>query len=139
MIQFYFLSIVLNIVGGYALCSDIPLPKPGPFDGVRTFLLDRTVRLVLGILMAVTGVFKLLNAIRGDLPIVGDFLPAMAGIAGGVALLVELYNQPEVNPAGAERTPGKAERLFMKNKSVIGIAAMITGVVHFAFPTVLFL
>ena len=139
MIQFYFLSIVLNLVGGYALCADLPFPKPGSFDGVRIFLFDRSVRLVLGILMAVTGVFKLFNAIRGDLPVVGDFLPATAGIAGGIALLVELYNRPDVNPSGAERKPGRAERLFMQNKSVIGIAAMITGVVHFAFTMVLFL
>ncbi len=139
MIQFYFLSIVLNLAGGYALCADIPLPKPGSFDGVRVFLHDRGVRLVLGILMAVTGVFKLLNAIRGDLPVVGDFLPATAGIAGGIALLVELYNSADVDSSGAERKPGRAERLFMQNKSIIGIAAMITGVVHFAFPMVLFL
>jgi hypothetical protein len=139
MIQFYFLSILFNVVGGYALCADIPLPKKGSFEGVRIFLLDRSVRLALGILMSVTGVFKLLNAIRGDLPVVGDFLPATAGIAGGVALLVELYNRPDANPAGVERKPGRAEMLFMRNRSVIGIAAMITGVVHFAFPMVLFL
>ena len=139
MIQFYLLSVVLNIAGGYALCADAPAPIGEPFEGVRLFFVDRTVRLVLGILMAVTGILKLLYAIRGDLPIVGDFLPAIAGVAGGLTLLIELYNRPEHRDEAATRIPRKAETLFMSNRAVIGTAAIITGVVHFAFPTVLFL
>ncbi len=169
MIQFYFLSILLNVVGGYALAIDAAHRSSPAIDGLRAFLRDPTVRLVIGILTIVTGAFKLLAVVRGDIPVVGDFVPAVAGLAVGATLLLELYREPSGDhpfgaPSGADpapkakakaadgaaaateatgnpaaRGPGKIERLLLEKKAVVGIAGVLAGLVHFLFPVVLFL
>ena len=101
MIQFYFLSVLFNLVGGYALVEDSARNRHASLEGLRTFLRDPTVRLVIGILSAVVGAFKLLTVVRGDIPVVGDFLPAVAGIAVGATLLLDIYRSPSGDAEGA--------------------------------------
>lgn len=157
MIQFYFLSVLFNLVGGYALIEDSARNRHPSLEGMRIFLRDPTVRLVIGILSAVVGAFKLLTVVRGDIPVVGDFLPAVAGIAVGATLLLDIYRSPEgamaeaaeaeaanaegPGAAAAEKAkgPGRIERLLIEHEEAVGLAGMIAGLVHFLFPAVLFL
>ncbi len=147
MIQFYFLSIIFNVVGGCALCIESIARQSPSLDGLRSFLRDRTVRLVLGIISVATGCLKLVTTIRGDIPIVGDFVPACAGIAVGVTILLELYRAVELpvasggepENAGPRQLGSRLESLLLANKTTIGIAGIIAGLVHFLFPAVLFL
>lgn len=163
MVQFYFLSVFFNLSGGLCLFFASSPERKGPSEGLRLFLRDPTVSLVIGILCAVTGAFKLLTVIRGDIPIVGDFLPAAAGIAVGGTLLLERYRDPasphrivmkSEKKEGAEASaevqadsdatqapslPQKMESFFLENRSSVGIAGIIAGIVHFLFPMVLFL
>ena len=152
MIQFYVLSIVFNILGGLALCAELPARTGPAFEGLRAFLRDRTVRLVLGILAIVTGGLKFVTSMRGDIPVVGDFLPALAGIAVGGTLLVELYSVKAPNGQGEDKVAGASaelpaalrtapglERFLIANKVPIGLAAMAAGLLHFLFPMVIFL
>jgi hypothetical protein len=155
MIQFYFFSVLLNVLGGYALYSEGTPPRGSAFDGLRAFLRDPTARLVLGILAAVTGAFKLLAVVRGDIPVVGDFLPALAGMAVGTTLILDSSGRapagsgsaaPTGSATGDEgrgdpvpRRRGGAELFLLANREAIGIAGMIAGLVHFLFPMVIFL
>jgi hypothetical protein len=152
VIQFYLLSVLLDVFGGCALVIDLPKAHGPAIEGLRSFFKDKTVRLVLGILAAVTGALKLVATLRGDIPIVGDFLPAVAGIAVGITLLLELY---QAIPAGRGHSQGDetgdspartlprgaatVERLLTEHKGAIGIAGIIAGMAHFLFPMVLFL
>lgn len=136
MIQFYFLSVLLNVLGGYALIVQGGEDKGTKFDGVRAFLRDMTVRLVLGILAVTVGFFKLLTVMRGDIPIVGDFLPALAGLASGFALLLEFYRS---NSNVTTDTLERVDRIFNANRRIVGVSSMIIGFVHFLFASVLFL
>jgi hypothetical protein len=166
MVQFYFLSIILNLSGGYALVAGGLPPRSRTIEGFREFFEDPIVRLVLGILALATAALKFLTPIRGDIPIVGDFLPAVGGLGVGFTLILERYHEgdapaspaapspsPEpsspseseaaaksaksrVSPRGA---PNAFERLFLDHKSVIGLVGIIAGVVHFLFPMVIFL
>lgn len=136
MIQFYFLSVLLNIVGGYALLSYNSEDKGTKFDGVRNYLKDMTVRLVLGVLAVIVGFFKLLTVMRGDIPIVGDFLPSIAGLATGFSLLLEFYRS---NSNVTTETLEKMERIFTANRRIVGISAVAIGFIHFLFASVLFL
>jgi purine-cytosine permease-like protein len=158
MVQFYFLSILFNLFGGLSLFLSTAHVHGEALNGLRAFLRDSTVCLVLGILTAVTGAFKLLTVMRGDIPVVGDFLPAAAGIAVGGTLLLERFRDPE-SPHKLERrqggaskeavsgeavapsdeVPSKFELLFLDHKSAVGLAGIIASAVHFLFPMVLFL
>jgi hypothetical protein len=162
MVQFYFLSIILNLSGGYALVVAGLPPRSQAIEGFRNFFEDPIVRLVVGILALATGALKFLTPIRGDIPIVGDFLPAVGGLGVGVTLLLERYHEddaplpapepslgaepsrPDVSKSVKSRVsprgePNALERLFLDHKSVIGLVGIIAGVVHFLFPMVIFL
>lgn len=136
MKQFYFLSILLNIVSGYALISVETTPKGTSFDGVREFLKGPTLRLVLGVLCATVGFFKLLTVMAGDIPVVGDLLPAVSGMAAGFSLLLEFY---KANSNVTTETLEKLDAIFVANRRIIGIIAMTAGAVHFLFSDILFL
>jgi len=136
MVQFYLLSVLINIVSGYALASARTEPKGTKADGIREFFKDTTIRLVLGILCTTVGFFKLLTVMRGDIPVVGDLLPSLAGLASGFTLLLEFYkSNSNVTTDALERLDG----IFVANQRIIGIATMIIGFAHFLFPNVLFL
>jgi hypothetical protein len=136
MVQFYLLSVLMNTVAGYALLSFDTEPKGTKADGIREFFKDPTIRLVLGILCFITGFFKLLTVMRGDIPVVGDLLPSLAGMMGGFTMLLEFYRN---NSKITTDTLEKLDTIFIANRRMIGIASMAVGFAHFLFPNVLFL
>jgi hypothetical protein len=134
MIQFYFLSVFLNALAGYALASGDEKGELGIKGGFS--LSDETVRLVLGILCMVTGLLKLLSPSENGLPILGDFIPAMVGLLTGFILVLEYYR------SHATVESGQADSLYEKfalNKKLVGFVAVVSAVLHFLFPGVLFL
>ncbi|MDR3168121.1 MAG: hypothetical protein LBT93_09260 [Treponema sp.] len=104
--------------------------------GFRFSLRDKTFRLVLGILAVITGLLKLLSSIQGDVPMVGDIIPAIIGFAVGFILVFEYYR--EYSSIDNEKYE-KIERVLIKNKKFIGFIALISAGIHFLFPQVLFL
>lgn len=136
MVQFYFLSILLNVVAGLALLVKKPEPKGTKLDGLKILLDDHIVRLVTGVLGGTVGFLKLLTVMRGDLPVIGDLVPAATGLASGFTLVLEFYkSNATVQSTALERL----DRLFITNRKLVGGAAIMAGIVHFLFPSVLFL
>ena len=135
MLQFYFLSIVMNALAGYILFAggnDSPVVFKSGFS-----LQNETFRLVVGIASALVGFMKLLSVVEGDVPVIGDLLPALSGFLAGFALIFEYYR----GRASVEipENVGKIDRLLATNKKIIGIAALAAAVLHFLFPRVLLL
>lgn len=135
MIQFYFLSIVLNALSGYLLIS-------GDDGGVLEFksgfsVKDETFRLVVGILSAITGLLKILSAVEGDVRVIGDLIPALTGLLSGFILIFEYYGNRSL--AEDSEKPERFGRILVRNKKIIGVAALIAAVLHFLFPRVLLL
>ena len=141
MIQFYLLSVLLNALAGYLLLF-------GGSGGVLEFkagfsLKDETLRLVVGIASAVTGLFKLLSPVAGNVTLVGDIVPAAAGLLCGFALIFESYHNRNSTDGDdtddSAQAPRKIDRALVANKRIIGAAAIIASVLHFVFPMVLLL
>jgi hypothetical protein len=138
MIQFYFLSVLLNALSGYVLIKD---NGSGEEDAIidsefRLSLHNETCRLILGILTIVMGLLKILSAVEGDVRVIGDLLPALAGFLAGFILVFEYYrNRAVLEPEHTE----KIEQLLINNKKWIGVFALAVAGLHFLFPTVLFL
>jgi uncharacterized membrane-anchored protein len=136
MIQFYFLSVLFNAAAGYVLVME----EKDRDEGIKTgsyFSLDNdTVRLILGILTLVSGLLKLLSVIQGDIPVIGDLLPAVMGLLAGFILIFEYYHtKTELEVKNSEIL----ERILLKNKKWIGFVAIASAILHFLFPSVLFL
>ena len=135
MLQFYFLSIVMNLLAGFMLFS-------GDTGSVLEFksgfsLKDETVRLVVGIFSALVGLMKILSVIEGDVPVIGDLIPALAGFLSGFILIYEYYRN-STSLDTSEKTE-KIDRILVANRKIIGAAALIAAVLHFLFPRVLLL
>ncbi|MDR0513326.1 MAG: hypothetical protein LBG93_09575 [Treponema sp.] len=135
MLQFYFLSIALNALAGYILISG---SEEGPLVFRSGFSLnDETFKLVVGVVSSLVGLMKILSVVEGDVPVIGDLLPAVAGILAGFTLIFEYYR----SRTSLETTDhvAKIDRLLAANKKVIGVAAIVSAVLHFLFPRVLLL
>lgn len=171
MLQFYFLSILLNIVCGLILvyATDFMNTKneddllqeepPAREDSVvdddensddslfdrkiqfainskGSFFDDMTFRLVVAVLSGLTGLMKLLSTVQNDVPVIGDLIPAIAGMAACFALLIEFYSKKSEASA---HLPGLVSTIFVEGRKYLGVFCIIAGVLHFIFPRVLFL
>ena len=181
MLQFYFLSILLNLVAGLifiyatngenqselanqsgedsfsdsessdspevafdddlgttssAASDDAQKPAGGLKSLAIPFLGDKTLQLVVGILVGLTGIMKLLSPIQYDIAIIGDLIPALAGIAASAFLLLDWYqDRSDV----AIMLPESIESIYTGGRKYLGIFCVIAAVLHFIFPRVLFL
>ena len=124
MLQFYFLSVFFNLIAGFVLVND----KKEILN--LAVLRDKTFRIVLGAVCAVTGVIKLFVVVHTNAVIVGDLLPAVAGMIAGLCLVIQ-DNQ--------EKLPEWFNRIFMTNKLIVGFVCLGIALLHFVFPGALFL
>ena len=136
MIQTYFLSILLNAGGGFVLFSGSGEGERSVIENeIRFSLQNDTFRLILGVLCALTGLLKLLSPVQGDIPVVGDLVPAAAGLAAGFVLLFDYYHGRSFFEDG----DGRMKAIITVNRRWIGFIVMAVAVLHFIFPGVLLL
>jgi hypothetical protein len=136
MMQFYFLSILLNGLSGYALTRNTDEEKSVLDAGFRLSIHNETCRFILGAATIVMGLLKILSSVRGDVPVVGDIIPALAGFLAGFILVFEFYrNRSTLEPEHTE----KIEQVLIHNKKWVGYFALAAAVLHFFLPSVLFL
>ncbi|MDR1175720.1 MAG: hypothetical protein LBK83_09675 [Treponema sp.] len=133
MIQFYFLSIICNGAAGFLLTTDRVSAAESIEDSQKLSLGSETFRLVLGVLTSLSGILKLLSPVQGEVPVIGDIIPALAGLAAGFSLLFEYYRRTSTLQS---RKTEELENFIGKNKKWIGIAALISAVLHFLIPQV---
>lgn len=161
MLQFYFLSILLNVLTGFVFVATVEKSgafsdegesdlftdnegleeDPGSSGKVKSsalgnFFQDYTFILVLGVLMLLVGFLKLLSPIQYDLPLVGDFIPAFAGITGGAALIVQWLSE---KADSVIEIPQILEDILINGRKAIGYFCILSGILHFIFPSVPFL
>lgn len=137
MVQFYVLAILLNLAGGALLAADYLGERFALIKSARESLQERSsLRIALVIALAVVALFKFLSVTGGDVPVVGDLLPALSLLLIAFINAFEYYTErSDVAGEGKE----KLEKLFIGNQSVFGVGAMVIGFLHFLFPGVLFL
>ena len=132
MLQFYFLSVFLNILAGYLLIFG----EEGVSEESKNDLAFKaeTFRLIVGVLSAFTGLTKLFSPLQGNIPVIGDLIPAVSGIVCGFVLLFDYYrNRTSVDDS--EHTK-RIDGMLVGNKRLIGAVAFVAAVLHFLFPRV---
>jgi len=135
MVQLYFLSILCNALSGYVLFAG-----GGNADSEKTpGLADNpTLILTLGILSAVTGALKLLSPTVDKIPIIGDLVPAVTGIAAGLVLIFGIYRQNVPSASTSSSLDSLAVTLLSFRKP-LGLGLFAVALLHFLFPQALFL
>ena len=132
MAQFYFLSILSSIVAGLTLAGDYlgeKIPVLASFKNLRA---NKPATVTIGIVTIVIGIIKLIVLSPGEyIPVVGDLLPALTGIAVGGILLVEAFRE---KVEGRSEPMKKISTTVLTYRVPVGIAAVVVAVVHFLFP-----
>lgn len=137
MVQFYFLSICLNILGGLVLAAPHFSERFPGISSLREYIFGKTgLRIGLIAALLLIGVIKIITVSPGDIIIVGDLLPALTLLLSGFTLLVEFIFENNESESGFLK---KMDSVFVKHASITGIAALVAGGLHFIFPAVLFL
>ncbi|MDR0583836.1 MAG: hypothetical protein LBG57_05730 [Treponema sp.] len=140
MIQLYFLSILCNSLTAYILILDNTGEAESIEGSLKFSFRSGVFRLVLGILCALTGVLKLLSPSQDSVPVLGDLVPALAGLLAGFTLIFSYYRDHA--SIGAFSSEGKFDRIgdaFLKYKKGLGFILLASAALHFLFPGALFL
>ncbi len=152
MVQFYCLSVVMNIFAGLILVYGIDLTQQGTsivksgtedsldeapkrskeFKGLE----NRSVRFLIGIISLLVGFAKLFST-YGSIVILGDLLPACAGLMGGASILLEFYT---VTTSDTDfELNDRLRVLFIDSRKYIGVLCFVTALLHFILPKVIIL
>ncbi|MFO7780138.1 MAG: hypothetical protein R6W94_00770 [Spirochaetia bacterium] len=137
MYQIYLLSVLTNVLAGVALSvggMDEKLHLSSIFN--KELMENDGFRLGLGIVTFVVGFFKLLSVSEGDVPVVGDILPAISGLVLGMILLLQYYRSRSTVSSPFVDT---LDNIFGKNSAVFGTVGILIGILHFLLHRVLFL
>jgi hypothetical protein len=130
--QFYFLSIVANIVAGLTLSGDYLGARFGFLSSFKNLRDNRPSAIIIALVAVAVGVLKLIIlSPRETVPVAGDLLPALTGIVVGGILLVEAFRQ-KVEAAG--QSAEKLSRVVLSYRVPVGIAGVVIALVHFLFP-----
>lgn len=137
MLQFYLLSVIMNVIAGIMLSAGFIDERVSFVSGMKEFFDGKpSIKVTVGGITFVVGFFKLLSVTRGDVPVVGDLLPALAGLVMGLALFLDYYKSRST--VSSTFVDG-AEKVLLNNRNVIGLAGIVIGLLHFLLPRVLFL
>jgi hypothetical protein len=130
MLQFYFLSIVTNLLSGLSLAGDWIAQKIPRFLPISNALAGRTAKLISGISSLLVGFGTLFVPVEGPI-IVGDLFPSVMGMAMGIALLFEVFRQDAVLPV--ERSE-KTDRPPVGYRTTLGMLGIAAAILHFFLP-----
>lgn len=99
MVQFYFLAIFVNLIGGIYFANSVFEKKFPAVTKVVGLFENSFPKLVFGIIAGVTGLFLIISTFGGDVPVVGDLLIALSSI---VICLYFLHDTIVKKPAADE-------------------------------------
>ncbi|MFP4301578.1 MAG: hypothetical protein ACLFPW_12840 [Spirochaetaceae bacterium] len=137
MYQIYFLSILVNLLAGITLSFDRMDERLQLRSLFNPELFQHAgFRLTMAIFTFVVGFLKLLSVSPGDVPVVGDLLPALAGMVMGFTLFLQYYKDRTTVESSSLTS---LDRIFGNNSAIIGTLGIIVAILHFFLHRVLFL
>lgn len=137
MYQVYLLSVVTLILGSVSL----GFPELNERLRVGSLFREETFtsagfRFGLGVVTFLVGFFRFLTIDPVDTIIIGNIVPAAAGMIIGAALVLAYYREKStVESPLSDRLDG----LLLKNAAPISYLGLLIAAIHFFFHAVLFL
>ena len=136
MVQFYLLSILVNLLGGFLLSGDIISKKFASLEVRDKIIKSEAYTLIFAIVAGIAGIFKIISVYEGDIYVIGDLLPAIASFILTAYFICKHISEKKGMLEGTLETID----MFIENyKTLIGICCIIIAILHFLFPRVLFL
>ena len=145
MVQFYFLALVLQLIGAVVLLEDQFSAKVPLVHSIKGHCIEHaTSRVVLIVLTAIVGIMKLITPIQPGPAVIGDFFPAVNLLALCVFYVFEgrRIDKPDdtveipiddEDDADTEHIE-KVRSFYYTNKKIIGYVTVGVAFFHFLFP-----
>ena len=102
MLQFYFLAIFVNLIGGIYFANEFLAKKFPRAVKVAEFFENGTSKMIFAIVAGITGLFLIISVTPGDVAVVGDLLIAITSI---IICLYFLKDTITKKTAPAEEVP----------------------------------
>ncbi|MBO7048883.1 MAG: hypothetical protein J6W33_00170 [Spirochaetia bacterium] len=102
MLQFYFLAIFVNLIGGIYFANDFLAKKFPRAVKVAEFFENGTSKFIFAIVAGITGLFLIISVTPGDVAVVGDLLIAITSF---IICLYFLKDTITKNVKPAEEVP----------------------------------
>lgn len=137
MYQIYLLSIVTLILASVALGFDRLHERLGigSFFSPQTFK-SAGFRFGLGAVTLLVGFFQFLSVHPDDIVIIGNVIPAAAGMVLGGTLMLSYYREKSTTESGIVN---RLDAIFLQNAENLAYVGLLVAVLHFFFHRVLFL
>jgi len=137
MFQLAFFSIVLNGITGFLFIFGDTGENDSAEKKIKPSFSNGGGRLILGIISVLVGILKLFLPYRG-IAVLGDLVPALAGIVGGFTLLFGFYRE---NSTRFDKGTllDRVGDTFLRYRKVAGFVLAGIALLHLFFPTALFL
>ncbi len=107
MLQFYFLAIFVNLIGGIYFASDFLAKKFPSVVNVKEFFENGTSKVIFAIVAGITGLFLIITVTPGDVAVVGDLLIAITSFVICLYFLKDTITK-RVKPAEEVPVPDAA-------------------------------
>ena len=136
MFQLYLLTVLTTILSGSALASGFLSERFEKFADFTEFMANSTYRVILAVVSLLVAVINLFKTYPGDIGVLGELFPSLAGLVTGILLLAEFISarREEENVSKTAEIAGKVGRFSGPYLTVVGVAAVVIGVLHAVLP-----
>ena len=135
MFQLYLLTVLTTILAGSALASGFLSERFERFSDYTEFMANPVYRVILGSVSILIGIINLFKTYEGDIAVLGELFPSIAGVVTGLILLAEFVNKRREDDEGtAAEIAGKVGKFSGPYLTVIGISTVVIGVLHAILP-----
>lgn len=131
MFQLYLLTVLTNILAGLALASGFLTERFERFSEYTDFMVNPVYRIVLAGVSILIGIINLFTSYPGDIAVIGDLLPSLAGIITGVLLVTEFITSRKTEDEDkATEIAEKVGAFSGPYLTIVGVSSVVIGILH---------
>ncbi len=135
MFQLYLLTVLTTVLAGLALATGFLSDRFERFSEYTDFMGNSVYRIVLGGVSVLVGIINLFPSYSGDIAILGDLLPSLAGIVTGILLIAEYFSSRRTEEdSKTVDIAEKVEKISGPYLTIVGISSVIIGILHAIIP-----
>lgn len=133
VVQVYFLVVLCNLIMGIILTKEFFNKRFENFSLIYQLLSSEILQVTIGCVGTIIGILTLFLRYTGNMLILGDFIPAIIAIISGITLFIEYIANEEKTDSSIVKF---IENTFLKNRIILGFAALTVGIIHFIIPSI---
>ncbi len=135
MFQLYLLTVLTNVLAGLALATGFLTERFERFSEYTDFMGNAVYRIVLAVLSLLIGIINLFPTYSGDMAVLGELFPSLAGIVTGILLITEyISSRKREDESKTAELAEKVEKFSGPYLTIVGIASVIIGILHAILP-----